>query len=73
MEEKAFKEMCKWAVDHGNRPLTQQQAVKNAERIVCSRNDIWAMGIKRGGISRPAIPTFIDSSERRQQWTVPCT
>lgn len=25
MEEKAIKEMCKWAVDHGNRPLTQQQ------------------------------------------------
>lgn len=25
MEEKALKEMCKWAVDHGNRPLTQQQ------------------------------------------------
>lgn len=32
MEEKAFKEMCKWAVDHGNHPLTQQQkeVLKNA-------------------------------------------
>lgn len=25
MEEKVIKEMCKWAVDHGNRPLTQPQ------------------------------------------------
>jgi DNA-binding CsgD family transcriptional regulator len=25
MEEKAFKEMCKWAVDHGKHPLTQRQ------------------------------------------------
>ena len=25
MNEKVFKEMCKWAVDHGNRPLTHQQ------------------------------------------------
>ena len=25
MDEKAIKEMCKWIVDHGNRPLTQVQ------------------------------------------------
>ena len=25
MDEKVIEEMCKWAVDHGNRPLTQQQ------------------------------------------------
>lgn len=24
-EEKVIKEMCKWALDNGNRPLTQQQ------------------------------------------------
>lgn len=25
MDEKVIKEVCKWAVDYGNRPLTQQQ------------------------------------------------
>ena len=39
MEEKAFKEMCKWAVDHGNRPLTHQQkealkiAIENSKTL----------------------------------------
>ena len=25
MDEKVIKEMCKWAVDYGSRPLTHQQ------------------------------------------------
>jgi len=25
MDEKTIKEICKWIVDHGNRPFTQQQ------------------------------------------------
>ena len=37
MNEKVIKEMCKWAVDHGNRPLTDQQKAVLKAAIEASR------------------------------------
>lgn len=50
MNEKAIKEMCKWFVDHGNRPLTQAQkdVIKAAIEVAKTPQELIEVAIASG-------------------------
>ena len=50
MDEKAVKEMCKWIVDHGNRPLTKEQkdVIKAAIEASKSLEELFQVAIASG-------------------------